>query len=194
MSSARASLKNLWINAFAVVTDAQPKLPLVVSDLHFDSRCLCMMKGIAYRLARNAVDVVSQDWSEIPGCAFYIHAKLGRLRVPLICEFCSEHTDRPREIVRNNRRGTQSLHRIATFGDCLPSLIDDSLQRPLELGTIRELVRHGVKLHQHSLKALQQGVVQFSGDASSFSDTFFHAHLKLACQLPQPQHVQHVQN
>jgi hypothetical protein len=46
VSRACTGLKNLWINALAVVPDAQPKLPLIIPDLHFDPRRVC--QGFAF--------------------------------------------------------------------------------------------------------------------------------------------------
>ena len=114
-------LKDLWINALAVVTNTQPKLPLVIPDLNFDPRSLSMLEGIAHRLAHNAIDI------EVPWCAFHIHTKIGSVRVPLICEFRAQHADRASEVVGNKRRGTQSPHRITTLSDRLPGLLSNIL-------------------------------------------------------------------
>ena len=173
MSRSHPSLKNSRINAFAVVPDAQPKLSMIILDLHFDTPGVGALEGVANRLARNAIDIVSQDWREVPWCTFHIHPKNGGLRVPLMCEFRAERADRPGKVIRNNSRRAKSLHRIATFGDCLFSLIYHALQCPLELRTIRELVRHGMKLQQHRFETLQQGVVSFTGDACALQKALF---------------------
>ena len=125
-------------------------------------RAACMLECVAYRLGCNAVDVISNNRSEVSRCALHLHLKLGRVRVALICEFRSERADRLSEVIRNNRRATQSLHCISALGDCLPGLLDGSLQYLLGLvWAIPNHVHPGVKLHQHRLKALQQSVVQF---------------------------------
>ena len=73
------------------------------------------------------------------------------------------------------------------LADSLPGLLDHVLERLLSFGrVIRDQIGNSLKLHQHRLKALQQGVVQFPGDARSLTDTFFHAYLKLPCQLAHP--------
>src|SRR5262245_13561033 len=79
MSCAGASLKNLWINALTVITDAQPKPSLVIPDFHLDPRSLCMLEGVAYRLARNAVNIVSQNRSKFPRRALHLHQKVGTM-------------------------------------------------------------------------------------------------------------------
>src|SRR5262249_16836564 len=104
MSGASAGLKNLRVNALAVITDAQPKLPLVITDFHFDSRSPRMPEGVAYGLSRNTIDIVADNRGEVTRCAFDIHPKLGRVRAALICEFRSEHANRPRQVVHLNRR------------------------------------------------------------------------------------------
>src|SRR5262249_39937793 len=58
VSGARASLKNFCVNALSVVPDVQPKLPLVVSDFHFDPARVCMPEGIANPLGSNPVDII----------------------------------------------------------------------------------------------------------------------------------------
>src|SRR5262245_21262016 len=104
MSGARTGLKNFWINALAVVTDAQPKLPRVIPDFHFDSRRLRMLEGIANGLSCNTIDVIPNNRREVTGCAHDTHPKLGRACSALICEFRSENADRPRKVVHLNRR------------------------------------------------------------------------------------------
>src|SRR5215467_11731481 len=103
MPGSRTGLKNLWGNALAVITDAQPKLPLVVTDFHFDSRSLRMLEGVAYGLSRNTIDIIPNNRREVTRRAFHLHLKLGRGRVVLICQFRSEHANRPRKVVHLNR-------------------------------------------------------------------------------------------
>ena len=119
------------------------------------------------------IDIVSHDRREVTWCTLYGHPKIGGVRVPLIYKVRAERADRPGEVIRNNPRRAKSLHRIATFGDCLFSLIYHALQCPLELRTIRELVRHGMKLQQHRFETLQQGVVSFTGDACALQKALF---------------------
>jgi len=127
VSRACTRVKDLGTNASSVVTYPQPKLFGVVSDLHLDPRSLRVLEGIPYCLASNAIDIVPQDRSEVPWCAFHVDAKVGNVRVRLICEFRAERPDRSRKVVCNNRGGTEALHRIATLGDRLPGLLDGPL-------------------------------------------------------------------
>ena len=65
MSGAPACGKNLWVNAFSVVGDSQPKVPVAIPDRHFDQRCLRVAARIAHGFATNAVDFIAYN-----GCKF----------------------------------------------------------------------------------------------------------------------------
>src|SRR5215510_55308 len=190
MPGARTGLKNLWVNALAVVTDAQPKLPRVVTDFHFDSCSLRMLESVAYGLTRNTIDVIPNNRREVTRCAFDIHPELGRVRVALICEFRSEHADRARKVAHLNSRRAQSVHCIATLCDRLPGLLDGSRQYLLSF--VRAIPNHvgpAMQFQQHCLKALQQCVVQFPRDARPLGQPFFKTNLEQLSQLTHTQAV-----
>ena len=152
---------NLGVDALSVVPDQQTKLALVIPDLHFDPPRLCVPECVAHRLACNPVDLVADQRSEISWCAFDLHTKLGTILAGLIGgEFFCERADCQGQVVGTHRRGAQPHHRIPALGDRPPGLLDDILQRLLGFGrAIPDQVGHSVKLHQHTLKTLQQGVV-----------------------------------
>src|SRR5258706_6883543 len=54
-------VQQLRVDTFSIVPDKQPKQPIAVGDLHFDSLCLSMLERISQRLARDAVNVIAQD-------------------------------------------------------------------------------------------------------------------------------------
>jgi hypothetical protein len=56
MSGAPACGKNLGVNAFSVVSDSQPKMPIAILDCHFDPRRLRVAARIAHRFATDPVD------------------------------------------------------------------------------------------------------------------------------------------
>src|ERR1700730_11315725 len=58
--------QHFLINTLTVVENPQSKLPLVVPQLHLDSCSLRMLKGIAQRLTRNPVDLISDDGMQKP--------------------------------------------------------------------------------------------------------------------------------
>lgn len=62
MSGAPAILNNLGVNAFSVIADSQPKLPVAILDRHFDPRRLCMAECIAQSFATDTVGFVVYNW------------------------------------------------------------------------------------------------------------------------------------
>src|SRR5579863_10519278 len=187
MSGPPAFSKNLLIDALSVVQDPQPKLPPFIDDFHFDPPGLSMKECIAHRLACNPVHVVADERSEIPGCAFHLHAKLGAILAAMTgSELFSERADRPGQVVGNHRGGAQPLHRIPALDDRLPRLRDDGLQLFPGFRRILDSVYHSGKLHQHALKTLQQGIVEIPRDARPLVDAFFHTQVELLFQIPEP--------
>src|SRR5277367_3277248 len=76
--------ENLWVDAFSVIANAHPELPVIVPDFHFDLLCLCMLECIAHRLAGDPEHFVAEDWMEVPRGALDLHAEgSGRLVVRL---------------------------------------------------------------------------------------------------------------
>ena len=82
------------------------------------------------------------------------------------------------KIFSKNRRGAQPLQPIPALGDRLPGLLDGRFQRlPGFGGAIRQRERHRVKLQQHSLKTLQQRIVQIARDAGALAAALFQTHV-----------------
>src|ERR1700676_1342354 len=117
MCGEAALVQHLWVDTLPVVPDVHPKLPFVVTDIHFDPLGAGMTEGIAQRLGRNPIDFVPEDRSELPGCAFHVHTKVGRIPAVLISgEPLSESADRPSKVVRDRPGRTQTLPPSATPG------------------------------------------------------------------------------
>jgi hypothetical protein len=66
----------LRVNAPPIIPDPQPKLPLVIPDFHFDPLRLCVLEGVAQRLACNPIDFGPQYRIQVSRRAFYLHMKV----------------------------------------------------------------------------------------------------------------------
>src|SRR5882762_5241191 len=149
VSGASLLIKMPRLNALPIISDPQPKLTLVISDFHLDSPRLCVLEGIAQRLACNRVRFAGR-------------------------EFSSQSAYRQRNIVGHCRRGAQPLDGIPAFGDRFRGLIDRAVEA--SFGFLRMLgqqIRRRLKSQQKSLKALKQSVVQFPRDTGALTDALF---------------------
>src|SRR5262245_31931347 len=63
VSTASAFLQHVWVHAFSIVPDTQPKLVVVVQNLSLDLLRLCVPKGITQHLTRDAVNFSADDRS-----------------------------------------------------------------------------------------------------------------------------------
>ena len=61
MSGSPVLSQNLWVDAFSVIPNAHPELPVIVPDFHFDLLCLCMLECIAHRFAGNPEHFVALE-------------------------------------------------------------------------------------------------------------------------------------
>jgi hypothetical protein len=147
MPGAATFVENLAVDASSIVPDPQAKLPFVVVDVYFYPLGVGVPECVAQRLTCNPVDFVPDQRSEIRWRALHIDTKLGAILASLVgSESFTEHAKRPRQVVDIKRGGAQPLHRIATFGDRLPGLLDDLRQLLSGFRVIREQVRHRLKL------------------------------------------------
>src|SRR5579871_1810633 len=131
MSGASALFQDLSIDPLSIVPHSQPKLPLVVVNVHFDSFGRGVPKGITQCLPGDPIDFVPEDRSEPPGCAFFVYAKIGRWPLAISRgKSLAERADRAGKVFGSHRGGAQSLHRIAALRDRLPCLFNRRLQQP----------------------------------------------------------------
>src|SRR5262245_22972333 len=109
------------VDTLTVVTDAQLKLPVVVSDLHFNSTSACMPEGIAQGLAADPMDVVLDDWAkgaqramdgDIKGCCVRVRVADRRR-----CELFAKRAEGDGQIVRGRRGRAQALDGIPSLPD-----------------------------------------------------------------------------
>jgi hypothetical protein len=174
MSGAPALGKNVGINAFSVVADSQPKMPVAILDCHFDARRLCVAPSIAHRFATDTVDFLAYNWRKFPRGPFPIHVQFGAWAAGLPGpKFLSKRSERFHQIVVENSGGTQSLYRIPALGDRLPGLVDYTLKPVPRLWAVREQVCHRMKFQQRCLKTLKQGVVEIPSDTRPFGQPLF---------------------
>ena len=102
------SAENLRVDAFSIVADPQPKLPLAIMDFDFDATRVCVPECIAQRLDCNPVGLVPEGRSEVPLCAFHMPLKVGTATK-------GGGLDRPGAI---QRRLFKSFHFRITAGAC----------------------------------------------------------------------------
>ena len=60
-----------------MVHDSEPKLPWVIPEFHFDRLGLRVPEGILQRLAGDMINLVPDQWREVPALPFDVHTKLG---------------------------------------------------------------------------------------------------------------------
>src|SRR5580700_3117313 len=77
-------MKNLRVDSFSVVADAQPEFGGVIPDLHFDALRACVDECVAHSLDRGADDFVADDRSQTSGCALDIDMEIGRSRLVIM--------------------------------------------------------------------------------------------------------------
>src|SRR5678816_2164873 len=70
--SGAQTLHGVLVNALPVITDAQAKVPFVVSNLHCDPSRLCVTKGVSQRFASDAVCLVAHDGTQTARGTFYL--------------------------------------------------------------------------------------------------------------------------
>src|SRR5439155_14486653 len=83
VASLPLSAEKLRVDAFSIVADPQPKLPLAIPDFNFDPARVRVPECIAHRLDCNPVGLVTGERREVTGCAFHQHLKVGTIRAGL---------------------------------------------------------------------------------------------------------------
>ena len=87
-------MKNLRVDSFSVIADAQPEIACVIPDLHFDALRACVEECVAHSLDRDAGDFVADDRSLTSGCALDIDMEIGRSWLVIMRgEFAAEFAD-----------------------------------------------------------------------------------------------------
>jgi hypothetical protein len=74
----------LRVNPPSIIPDTQPKKTVAVRDIRFDLTCLRVAERILQRLTRNSVNVVAEDWAEVPRRALYRNAERRRTGLPIV--------------------------------------------------------------------------------------------------------------
>src|ERR1700691_5295198 len=169
----------LRINPFSIVPDTQPKKTVAVCDVRFDLTCLRVAERILQRLTRNSVNVVAKNWAEVPRRAFYRNAERRRTGLPIVGagELLTQRGHSVGQFVGNRRRGTYVLNCVAALYEGPIGPIENLFESVLSFAGRKQIV-YRLEMDHQRLKALQQRVVQFPGDARTFIDTRFHARVK----------------
>ena len=164
--SVAAVMKNLRVDSFSVVADAQPKFAGVVPDLHFEALRACVDECVAHSLDRDGADFVADDRSQTSGCALYVDMEIGRRRlVTMRGEFAAELGDACLQVPTLIVGGPQTLDGIAALGDRSPGMLDRGFKGvPCLDRTIRQQVGDRMEIQQKGLKALEQRVMQIAGN------------------------------
>lgn len=120
------SVQPFQIDAAAVVANAHLQLFLVEPDFHLDLTRMCVMEGIAERLANNPMHIVSQHWMERPWRSLYGHPdKRWRLAgFDVGGELLSQCRNRVGQIFGFGGRRSQVLYSVTTLGQGLRRMID----------------------------------------------------------------------
>src|SRR5271168_4715825 len=169
--SVPSGVKVLRVNPLSIIPDAQPKNTFAVGNLRFDLTCLCVAERISQRLARNAVNVVAENWMEAPRWA--LHRNAERRRTFLAIAGAGElFTQRGHSVgqLGNRRGGTYVLNRVAAFDDSLIGPIEDLFESFLPFAGRNQTV-YSLKMDHQRLKTLQQRIVKLTGDAGTLVDT-----------------------
>src|SRR5579863_5484431 len=77
-------LQVLRVNPFSIVPDTQPKKTVAVCDVRFDLTCLRVAERVLQCLTRNSVNVVAENWAEVPRRALYRNAERRRTGLPIV--------------------------------------------------------------------------------------------------------------
>jgi|ERR1700733_11360136 len=159
-------MKNLRVDSFSVVADAQPEFGGVIPDLHFDALRACVDECVAHSLDRGADDFVADDRSQTSGCALDIDMEIGRSRLVIMRgEFTAELADGCLQVPTLIARRPQTLDGIAALGNRLPGMLDRGFKgAPCLDRTIRQQVGDRMEIQQEGLKALEQRVMQIAGN------------------------------
>src|SRR5580698_1139122 len=182
------ALQQLRVHTFSVITDSQTQLVRVISNFHFNSIRLCVMKCIAQHLRHNSVRFVVHNGVELPRCSFHCHlhngsgsAGFGGSKI---------FSDRPNcdgEIVGDYGRGSQALYRIPSLCDRLTCLLDGTVKGHFGLvRTCWQKMRRCLKAEQQPVKALQERVMQVPCDARPLVDSCVQCDAQLMAQLLKP--------
>src|SRR5208283_2445285 len=155
------SVKNLRLNPFSIVPNANPEMFFVVADFNLYALRCRMPEGIAQRLRGQSVHFVPQDWMQSARRTFHYHLK-GSGSLPVSPrQFLSNSPNSYGKVVLLHRGHAQALHRIPPLADRLRCLIGYGFQCFAGIDrTLRQLVNSSLKQRQERLKTLQQSIVK----------------------------------
>ena len=107
-------------------------------------------------------------------------------------QFLTRCRQQLRQIALHCRLGAQVLNRIPAFGDCACSamVMASSRVRTASSGRRESRLRAACIPEQRTMKALQQRVVQFAGDARALADALFQARVEFLRDLMQAVAIQ----
>ena len=155
------TLHGVLVNALPVITDAQAKVPFVVSDLHSDPPRLRVTEGVAQRFAGDPICLVPHDRIQTPRRAFYFEINDRRFaRSAVLREFFCKGSYCVGKIIGFEGRRAQPLHSVTTFGNRLSRLLNRVI-KPLPgfVWTLGQEFRSRLEPEQQALKTLKQSVV-----------------------------------
>jgi hypothetical protein len=118
MAGSRASLQNLRVNPFSIVTDPQTEQIWVVLDCGFNPACASVLESVPQYLTRNPVDLVLEQRRQRSRLPLQDHLKDRRFCVPIlgVSEFLTGGGEQVFEAPRR-RLKAEVLNGIAAFGE-----------------------------------------------------------------------------
>src|SRR5260370_16819170 len=171
VASSPFTLKDLRINAFAVVSHSQAKLGFIVSNFELNMSRLSVTEWGPQRLTGNPIDFVSKDRMEISRRAFHRHLKVRTTMVAFIgCQFFSNDSYCKTKIVDLDSRRTQPLNGVAALGNGFSGLVNGAGEVLLSLDRTRgETIVHRVETKEESVETIQHSALHFTPNTCSFT-------------------------
>src|SRR5579863_6956945 len=177
---------NLLIDAFSIVANPQAKLPLIVPDFGFNAARLRVPEGISQHLAPDPVDLVLKDGRQTPVRSFHRHTEHWRSSISILrlCQFLPGDGQLMLQIALRMDCRPEILNRIPALNNGLLGAADRVIESSDRLfGAPGKMVASPLHLDQGCLKALQQRIMQVTGDARTLIDSLLEAGLNAMDRL-----------
>lgn len=172
------------IHTNAIIPHPNPKLLRVIPDFNLDPARPRVPESIAQRFSRYPIDFIPQDRMEVLRRALHFHRKSRRLLIlncSVLGHLLPERFNGCCQAVGVTRGPAETLNCIACIGNCLRGVVKRRFQYlPGIRSAAREEIVDCLKAEQHSLKALQQRIVEIAGDAQPL----VHAPLQSRAEFP----------
>jgi len=165
-----AGVEELRVDACAVVADGYAQFARGIFDFDFDLFGLGMAQGVEKRLAGDQEDLLQDAWVHWFWAPHFCDSQAGAVGGR---EFILKIGERLLEACGRGIVAAKSFEGGAAFVDSLAHEVADAAQQRLGGGIGRDPALGDLELHGGAEESLQQGVVEFACDASSFEAAFF---------------------